>query len=35
MASVLSSISEAIEDVRTGKLLIIVDDDDRYEHGYA
>lgn len=33
MASVLNSISEALEDVRQGKLLIIVDDDDRENEG--
>ncbi|WP_431209282.1 3,4-dihydroxy-2-butanone-4-phosphate synthase [Puia sp. P3] len=33
MATVLNSISEALEDVRQGKLLIIVDDDDRENEG--
>jgi 3,4-dihydroxy 2-butanone 4-phosphate synthase/GTP cyclohydrolase II len=33
MTTVLNSISEALEDVRKGKLLIIVDDDDRENEG--
>ena len=33
MMSVLNSISEAIEDVKKGRLLIIVDDDDRENEG--
>jgi len=33
MATVLNSVSEALEDVRQGKLLIIVDDDDRENEG--
>lgn len=33
MTTVLNSISEAIEDVKKGKLLIIVDDDDRENEG--
>ena len=29
----LSTISEAIEDIKTGKLIIIVDDEDRENEG--